>query len=66
MGTGDTKRLEEILSTMDLPANNTDLSSDRNLCWLMRNMHIRNGEHKDIREAGILLRRFLKRRRNKQ
>ena len=47
-------RLNEILSTMDVPLfRKTDLQ------WLNRNIRIRNGEHPDIKECCNLITELL-------
>lgn len=46
------ERLEQILRTMDIPEQRMN---DRG--WLMRNLAIRNGDHKDFPEAMTLIRK---------
>lgn len=47
-------RLNEILSTMDVPE-----FRKTNLQWLNRNIWIRNGEHSDIKECCNLINELL-------
>ena len=49
-------RLAEILSTMDIPAIRRDTASDANVRWLLRNIHINNGNNPHLDEAINLLR----------
>ena len=44
-------RLNEILSTMDIPKNRRDTTQPQNLRWLLRNMAIVNRHHPDFDEA---------------
>ena len=50
---GETKmnRLQEILSTMDIP----ELRKN-DMRWLLRNMSVRNSKHPDFQEALMLIR----------
>lgn len=48
-------RLAEILSTMDIPAIRRDTTSDSNVRWLLRNIHINNGNNPNLDEAINLL-----------
>jgi hypothetical protein len=48
-------RLTELLSTMDIPSSRRDTASDTNLRWLLRNIHINNGENPHLGEAINLL-----------
>jgi hypothetical protein len=52
-------RLEEILSTMNLPQTRRDTTHYQNVRWLQRNMAIANSHHPDFKEAKELLRREL-------
>lgn len=57
------ERLAEILANMDIPVSRLSpdaLSEAHNLRWLTRNMFIRNGSHRDFREASALLVAMLK------
>lgn len=47
--------LDEILKTMDVPEGRKN-----DLGWLMRNLAIRNKEHKDFRSAVSLIKEILK------
>ena len=51
----DLTRLTELITPMDLPDCNRDLSNLRNILWLGRNMFIRNGDHPNFQEASKLL-----------
>ena len=44
-------RLQEILSTMDIP----ELRKN-DMRWLLRNMSVRNSKHPDFQEALMLIR----------
>jgi hypothetical protein len=48
-------RLREILTTMDLPAVRVE-SLDK--WWLLRNIAVRNHDHKDFDEAVSLLKKL--------
>ena len=52
-------RLDEILSTMDIPSLRKHTDNDSNLRWLLRNIRINNNNHPDIDEAVTLLKREL-------
>lgn len=45
-------KLEQILRTMDIPQQR--MNDHR---WLMRNLAIRNADHKDFQEAMVLIRK---------
>ena len=45
-------KLEQILRTMDIPQQRMNDHK-----WLMRNLAIRNSEHKDLHEAMALIRK---------
>lgn len=44
-------RLTEILSSMDIPASRTDITNESNVRWLLRNIHINNGDNPNLDEA---------------
>lgn len=48
-------RLTELLSTMDIPSFRRDFTSDANVRWLLRNIHINNGDNPHLDEAINLL-----------
>lgn len=50
-------RLEELLSTMDIPSMRKNLENEANARWLLRNLHINNGNNPNLDEALFLLRR---------
>lgn len=52
-------RLEEILSTMNLPETRRHATHFQNVRWLSRNIGIANSRHPDFEEAQELLRREL-------
>lgn len=39
------QELEHILKEMNLPVMRCDLKSESNIRWLLRNIHIRNGDN---------------------
>lgn len=43
-------RLQEILDTMDVPVKRKN-----DVRWLIRNLRVRNGNHKDFNEAIFIL-----------
>lgn len=47
--------LAELLSTMDIPAMRRDTTSDANVRWLLRNLHINNKHNPHLGEAINLL-----------
>lgn len=53
------ERLEEILTTMDIPENRREINFG-NLSWMIRNLAIRNGNHPDFEEARNLVRKLFK------
>lgn len=53
------ERLEEILTTMDIPENRREINFG-NLSWMIRNLAIRNGNHPDFEEARDLVRKLFK------
>lgn len=53
------ERLEEILTTMDIPENRREINFG-NLSWMIRNLAIRNGNHPDFEEAHDLVRKLFK------
>lgn len=52
-------RLDEILSTMDIPSLRKNTDNDNNLRWLLRNIRINNSNHPDIDEAVALIKKEL-------
>lgn len=48
-------RLNEILEQMDIPELRKKTDDPANLRWLLRNLHVRNGHHKEFTEAIALL-----------
>jgi hypothetical protein len=52
-------RLTSLLNSMDLPVMRMDPLGDTNgssnLTWLLRNIHIKNKDHPDLKEATRLL-----------
>lgn len=53
------ERLEEILTTMDIPENRREINFG-NLSWMIRNLAIRNGNYPDFEEAHDLVRKLFK------
>lgn len=53
------ERLEEILTTMDIPENRREINFG-NLSWMIRNLAIRNRNHPDFEEACDLVRKLFK------
>lgn len=53
------ERLEEILTTMDIPENRREINFG-NLSWMIRNLAIRNGNHPNFEEARDLVRKLFK------
>jgi len=49
------ERLNELLTTMDIPQMRRDISSEANLRWLSRNVAINNGDNADVKEALVLI-----------
>lgn len=45
------KQLKKILNTMDVPLWKKQVDNQHNLFWLIRNLGIRNSDHKDFNEA---------------
>jgi hypothetical protein len=47
--------LTELLSTMDIPDMRRDITDISNVRWLLRNIQVRNSDHKDIDEVLAVL-----------
>jgi hypothetical protein len=47
----DREQLAELISSMDIPECNRDMSVHRNILWLNRNMFIRNEDHPNFLAA---------------
>lgn len=45
------ERLKEILKTMDLPPKRIEMLDEYSLRWLKRNIHFRNQQHPNFKEA---------------
>ncbi len=57
--------LTELLWSMDVPATRIDVTKRENIAWLLRNIQVRNSQHKDIDEVLAALhvqRKHLKKR----
>jgi hypothetical protein len=52
-------RIDEILSTMDIPAMRRDTGDISNLRWLNRNVGIQNARHPQFRELRNILNQLL-------
>ena len=52
-------RIDEILSTMDIPSMRRDTGDISNLRWLNRNVGIKNAQHPQFRELRSILNQFL-------
>jgi hypothetical protein len=49
------EELRQILDAMDVPKVRKDLTVFSNLCWLARNLWIRNSEHPEFQKARRLI-----------
>ncbi len=52
------RQLVSILDTMDVPKERKDITISRNLFWLLRNLGIRNGQHKEFKIAMGFIKRL--------
>jgi len=55
----NSNRIDEILSTMDIPAMRRDTDNIGNLRWLNRNVGIQNAHHPQFHELRDILNQFL-------
>jgi hypothetical protein len=53
-------RLNEIVLTMDIPKYRRE-----DILWLDRNIHFRNSQHKDFKEARQIIKSLIKLRKSK-